>query len=56
MPRHDGRAPDDLRPVRITRGFTKATPGSVLYESGQTMVLVTASIEDRVPPWLQGRG
>ncbi len=56
MPRHDGRAPDDLRPVKITRGFTKATPGSVLYESGSTKVLVTASVEDRVPPWMQGRG
>ncbi len=56
MPRHDGRAPDDLRPVKITRGFTDATPGSVLYESGRTQVLVTASVEERVPPWMQGRG
>lgn len=56
MPRHDGRSPSDLRPVKITRGFTKATPGSVLYESGRTKVLVTASVEDRVPPWMQGRG
>jgi ribonuclease PH len=56
MPRHDGRTPSDLRPVKITRGFTKATPGSVLYESGRTKVLVTASVEDRVPPWMQGRG
>ena len=56
MPRHDGRSPTDLRPVKITRGFTKATPGSVLYESGRTKVLVTASVEDRVPPWMQGRG
>ena len=56
MPRQDGRAPDELRPVKITRGFTQATPGSVLYESGRTKVLVTASVEDRVPPWMQGRG
>lgn len=56
MPRPNGRAPDALREIRITRGFTKATPGSVLYESGRTKVLVTASVEERVPPWMQGRG
>jgi ribonuclease PH len=56
MSRPDGRAPDQLRPVKITRAFTSATPGSVLYESGKTKVLCTASIEDRVPPWMQGRG
>ena len=56
MPRHDGRAPDELRPVKITRAFTSATPGSILYESGRTKVLVTASVEERVPPWMQGRG
>lgn len=56
MPRHDGRAPDQSRPVKITRGFCDATPGSVLYESGRTKVFVTASVEDRVPPWMQGRG
>jgi ribonuclease PH len=56
MPRADGRASDQLRPVRITRGFTDATPGSVLYEAGRTKVLCTASVEDRVPMWMQGRG
>ena len=56
MPRSDGRSPDQLRPVRITRGFTDATPGSVLYEAGRTKVLCTASVEDRVPAWMQGRG
>jgi ribonuclease PH len=56
MPRPNGRAPDELRPIRITRGFTGSTPGSVLYESGRTKILVTASVEDRVPPWMQGRG
>jgi ribonuclease PH len=56
MPRADGRAPDDIRPVKITRSFTSSTPGSVLYESGRTKVLVTCSVEERVPPWMQGRG
>ena len=56
MPRPNGRAPEDLRPVRITRGFTDATPGSVLYECGRTKVFVTVSVEERVPPWMQGRG
>jgi ribonuclease PH len=45
-----------MRQVRVTRGFTDATPGSVLYECGRTKVLVTASVEDRVPIWMQGRG
>jgi ribonuclease PH len=56
MARPDGRAPDELRPVKITRGFTTSTPGSVLYESGRTKVLVTASVEERVPPWMNGKG
>jgi ribonuclease PH len=56
VPRADDRAPDQLRPLRITRGFTDATPGSVLYEAGRTKVFVTASVEDRVPIWMQGRG
>jgi ribonuclease PH len=56
MARPDGRAPDELRSVKITRGFTSSTPGSVLYESGRTKVLVTASIEERVPPWMNGKG
>jgi ribonuclease PH len=42
--------------VKVTRGFTDATPGSVLYECGKTKVLVTASVEERVPVWMQGRG
>ena len=56
MARPDGRAADELRPVKITRGFTTSTPGSVLYESGRTKVLVTASLEERVPPWMNGKG
>ena len=45
-----------LRPVLIQRHFTKTTPGSVLYRCGDTVVLCTASLEDRVPDWMVGRG
>lgn len=45
-----------LRPVSIQRHFTKTTPGSVLYRCGDTVVLCTASLEDRVPDWMFGRG
>ncbi len=55
-PRHDGRAPDELRPVRITRGYTVHAEGSVLIEFGRTRVLCTASVEDRVPPHRKGSG
>ena len=54
--RHDGRAPDALRPVRFTRGFTRHAEGSVLVEFGQTRVLCTASIEEGVPSFLRGKG
>ena len=47
--RPNGRAPDELRPIRITRGFTRHAEGSVLVEFGETRVLVTASVEDGVP-------
>jgi ribonuclease PH len=50
------RAPDQLRPVRITRGFTIHAEGSVLIEFGDTRVLCTASVEDRVPPHKRGSG
>src|SRR5690606_30437491 len=50
------RVPDALRPVRITRGFTRHAEGSVLVEFGQTRVLCTASVEDKVPPFLRGAG
>ena len=43
----------EVRPVKIKRGFTKATPGSVLYQCGGTTVLCTASIEESVPPWME---
>ena len=50
------RAADQLRPVRITRGFTIHAEGSVLIEFGQTRVLCTASVEERVPPHKRGSG
>jgi len=54
--RPSGRAPDALRPVRITRGYTRHAEGSVLVEFGDTRVLCTASVEDKVPPFLRGAG
>ena len=54
--RPDGRAPDELRPVSITRGFTKYAEGSVLMEAGGTRVLCTASVTPGVPPFLRGKG
>jgi ribonuclease PH len=54
--RHDQRQPDQLRPIRIQRGFTGAAPGSVLIEAGRTKVLCTASLEEQVPPWMAGQG
>jgi ribonuclease PH len=54
--RTGGRAPDQLRPVRITRGYTIHAEGSVLIEFGNTKVLCTASVEDKVPPHKRGSG
>jgi ribonuclease PH len=54
--RPDGRAASALRPIRFTRGFTRHAEGSVLVEFGNTRVLCTASVEDRVPPFLKGKG
>src|SRR5918993_3451987 len=51
--RNDGRPNDQLRPVKITRGFTKAPAGSVLWEQGGTVVLCTASISNEVPAWFR---
>ncbi len=45
-----------IRPVKIKRKFTKTSPGSVLYQCGETIVLCTASIEGKVPPWMVGKG
>jgi ribonuclease PH len=54
--RPSGRRPDELRPVRLQRGFTKHAEGSVLVEFGDTRVLCTASVEERVPPFLRDTG
>ena len=54
--RPSARAPDALRPVRLTRHYTKHAEGSVLVEFGETKVICTASIEERVPPFLKGQG
>ena len=50
------RAPDQLRPVRITRHYTRYAEGSVLIEFGHTQVLCTASIEEKVPGHKKGSG
>jgi len=52
----NARPADQLRPVRITRGYTEMTPGSVLIEMGRTRVLCTASFSDDVPPWMRNAG
>jgi ribonuclease PH len=54
--RADGRTPDERRPATFERDFTVFAPGSVLVTTGRTKVLCTASVEDRVPPWLRGGG
>jgi ribonuclease PH len=54
--RPSGRRPDELRTVRLTRGFTRHAEGSVLVEFGDTRVLCTASVEERVPPFLRDTG
>ena len=54
--RPSGRAPGELRPVTITRGYTRHAEGSVLVAFGDTRVLCTASVDNRVPPFLRGKG
>ena len=54
--RVDGRQNSDLRPVRITRNFTKHAEGSVLIEVGDTKVICTASVDERVPPFKKNTG
>ena len=54
--RPSGRAPDEMRAIAIETGFTKHAEGSCLIGFGDTKVLVTASVEERVPPWLRGKG
>ena len=54
--RPSGRAPDEMRAITIETGFTKHAEGSCLISFGDTRVLCTASVEERVPPWLRGKG
>ncbi|HEX9758454.1 MAG TPA: ribonuclease PH [Nitrospiria bacterium] len=54
--RQDGRKKKQLRPVKISRGFIKHAEGSVLIEMGETKVICNASLEDRVPSFLKGKG
>ncbi|HCV75516.1 ribonuclease PH [Pseudomonas oryzihabitans] len=56
MKRPSGRAADQLRPIRITRQYTKHAEGSVLVEFGDTKVICTASVEAGVPRFLKGKG
>ncbi|HEX6460738.1 MAG TPA: ribonuclease PH [Thermoleophilaceae bacterium] len=55
-PRHDGRAPNELRPLSITAGFVRSATGSALIEAGGTRVICTASAVEDVPRWLVGKG
>ena len=54
--RPSGRTPDEMRAIDIQTGFTKHAEGSVLISFGDTRVLVTASVEEKVPPFLRGKG
>jgi ribonuclease PH len=54
--RPSGRTPDEMRAISIEPGFTKHAEGSCLISFGETRVLVTASVEERVPPFLRGKG
>ncbi|HEX2196972.1 MAG TPA: ribonuclease PH [Actinomycetota bacterium] len=56
MKRADGRAPDELRPVKMTLGYMPYAEGSCLVEMGETKVICTATVEGSVPRWMQGRG
>lgn len=56
MTRRDGRKPNELRAIRIHRNYTKYAEGAVLIEMGETRVLCTATVEDRVPMWRRGQG
>ena len=56
MPRFDGRADDQLRPVSFERDYTEFAAGSVLVSFGKTRVLCTASVDDDIPRWLKGSG
>jgi ribonuclease PH len=56
LPRIDGREKDQLREIKITRGFLKHAAGSALIETGDTKVLCAATIDEKVPPFLKGEG
>ena len=56
MAREDGRTNDQIRPVSIVRGYIKYAEGSCLIEVGDTRVICTASVEEKVPPFLKGSG
>ena len=56
MQRSDGRRPDELRPLVLRRRYSKYAEGSVLIELGETRLLCTASVEEKVPPFLRGAG
>jgi len=56
MPRADGRSPHQLRPLKIRRRYTRHAAGSVLAQAGDTLVLCTASVDLKSPPWLAGKG
>src|SRR4051812_50013600 len=54
--RINDRAADELRPVEILPGFVRTATGSALISCGETRVICTASVDERVPKWMQGRG
>ncbi len=56
MTRHNNRSQDQLREIKITRNYTKHADGSVLIECGDTKVICTASISEKIPPFLRGKG
>lgn len=56
MSRVDGRSPEELRPVEMTLGFMPNAEGSCLVSMGDTRVICTATLENTVPRWMQGRG
>jgi ribonuclease PH len=56
VPRSYDRTAQDARPVSIEPGFVRTATGSALYEQGETRVICTASVSDRVPRWMEGRG
>ncbi|MFX0102952.1 MAG: ribonuclease PH [Candidatus Hodarchaeota archaeon] len=54
--RRDGRRQDEMRPVKATKQFNKFAEGSVLFETGDTKVIITVTVQDDVPPWLKDSG